>query len=404
MSLISDITPFSPTELVPLEEMIEVRKKKGSLYIGIPKETHYQERRVCLSPDAVGVMVANGHQVCVESGAGEGANYSDQEYTEAGAKLSYDRKEVFGQPIVLKVAPPSSDELELIKPKSTLISALHLKVLDKGYFETLAAKKITGIAFNFIRDEHGLNPIVQSLSEIAGTTSVLIAAELMSNINSGSGLMLGGIPGVAPAEVVILGGGTVGKNAAKAALGLGANVKIFDNSVSKLRQLQDDLGQRVYTSTVQPKLLLKALMRCDVLIGAVGNKGGRVATLVTEEMVMKMKSKAVIVDVSIDQGGCIETSEVTTHKRPTFEKHEVVHYGVSNIPSRVARTASLSLSNIFLPYLLSIGEEGGIDVAIRKNKGLRNGIYLFKGMVVHKGISERYDLPFRDIDLLMIGF
>ena len=394
-------SPFSKQELLPQEECLEVDKKKGAFVIGIPKETSYQEKRVCLTPDAVAALTAQGLRFVIETGAGEGANYSDNEFSEAGAKISYDVKEAFGCEVVLKVEPPSLDEIKLINPQSILFSALQLKTQNKKYFEALAGKRITAIAFDFIKDEQGVYSIVKSLSEIAGTASILIASEIMSNDNEGNGLLLGNINGVPPSEVVILGAGTVGEFAARSALGLGASVKVFDNSLTKLRTLQQNLSFPVYTSTLQPKTLQKALMRCDVAIGAVRGKS-RAPILATEDMVKQMKEGAVIVDVSIDRGGCFETSEVTSHKKPTFRKHGVIHYCVPNIPSRYSRTASVSISNIFTPYLLSIANEGGFENAARFDKSLQKGMYFYHGILTNKTVADWFNLPFRDINLLFL--
>jgi len=394
-------SPFSKQELLPQEETLEITKQKGELVIGIPKETHYQEKRVCLTPDAVGALTAQGHKFVIETGAGNGANFSDNEYSEAGAKISYDVKEAFGCQIVLKVEPPSLDEINLMNPQSTLFSVLQLKTQTKKYFEALASKRITAVAFDYIRDEQGVYSIVKSLSEIAGTASILIASEIMSNDNQGNGLLLGNISGVPPSEVVILGAGTVGEFAARSAIGLGANVKVFDNSITKLRCLQQNLGRAIYTSTIQPKTLHKALMRCDVAIGAIRGKS-RSPVIVTEEMVEVMKDGAVIVDVSIDRGGCFDTSEITTHKNPTFTKHGVIHYCVPNIPSRYSRTASVSISNIFSPYLLNIAEEGGFENAARLDKSLQKGMYFYHGILTNKTVADWFNLPFRDINLLFL--
>ncbi len=393
-------SPFSKEELMPKPEMLEIKKQKGELFIGVPKETHLQEKRICLTPDAVAALTNHGHRIIIESGAGEGANYTDNEYSEAGAKISYSTEEAFGCNLILKVEPPSLKEIEYINPQSTLFSALQLKTQNKKYFEALAKKRITAIAFDFISDEHGSYPVVKSLSEIAGISSILIAAELMNNCSEGNGLLLGNIGGVPPPDVVILGAGTVGEYAARSAVGLGAQVKVFDNSITKLRRLQDNLGNMVYTSTIQPKTLQKALMRCDVAIGAVRGKT-RTPVIVSEELVQLMKDGAVIVDVSIDSGGCFETSEITTHNKPTFVKHGVIHYCVPNIPSRYARTASLSISNIFTPYLLSIGEEGGIEEASRFDKSLQKGMYFYHGILTNRAVADWFSLPYRDINLLI---
>jgi alanine dehydrogenase len=393
-------SPFSKHELLPQEEKLEVKREKGKLVIGIPKETHYQEKRVCLTPDAVGALTQQGHKFIIESGAGEGSKFSDTEYSEAGAKISYDVKEVFGCNIVLKVEPPSLSEIKLIKPQSILCSALQLKTQTKKYFEALATNRITAIAFDYIKDEYGDYAVVKSLSEIAGTASILIAAEMMSQ-GEGNGLLLGNICGVPPSEVVILGAGTVGEFAARSAIGLGANVKVFDNSITKLRCLQRNLGRSIYTSTIQPKTLTNALMRCDVAIGAVRGKS-RSPSLVTDAMVQQMKDGAVIVDVSIDRGGCFETSEITTHKKPTFVKHGIIHYCVPNIPSRYARTATVSISNIFTPYIMKVADEGGFENAMRFDKSLQKGMYLYHGILTNRTVADWFNLPYRDINLLFL--
>ncbi|AXT55010.1 alanine dehydrogenase [Aquimarina sp. AD1] len=394
-------SPFTKEQLLPQEEMIEVARKKGKLFIGIPKETSYQEKRVCLTPDAVAALTAHGHRVLLETNAGLGASFTDREYSEAGAEITNDTKKVFGCPIILKVEPPSIEELTHINPQTVLISALQLKTQSKIYFQELAKKRITALGFEFIRDADGAYPAVRALSEIAGTAAVLIASELMSSSTQGSGLMMGNISGVPPVEVVIIGAGTVGEFAARSAIGLGANVKVFDNSITKLRCIQTNIGRPLYTSTIQPKNLLKALRRCDVVIGAVRGKN-RSPIIVSETMVERMKNGAVIIDVSIDMGGCFETSEVTSHDHPTFEKHGVVHYCVPNIPSRYAKTSSLSISNIFTPYLLQIGDEGGIENAVRFDRGLKSGLYFYHGILTSKSIADWFDLSYRDINLLIL--
>ncbi len=394
------ISPFTRAQLLPQEETLEVYKKKGSLFIGIPKETYFQEKRVCLTPDAVSAIVSNGHRVMLEAGAGEGANFKDKTYSEAGAEITKDTAKVYSCPIILKVEPPSLDEIKMINPQTLLISALQLKTQNKKYFETLAAKRITALAFEFIKDDDGSYPAVRSLSEIAGTASILIAAELLSNINGGNGLMFGNISGVPPTEVVIIGAGTVGEFAARSAIGLGANVKIFDNSITKLRSVQSNLGRTLYTSTLQPKNLLKALKRCDIAIGAVRGTN-RAPIVVTESMVDSMKAGAVIIDVSIDMGGCFETSEVTTHDKPTFEHNGIVHYCVPNIPARYSRSASVSISNMFTPYLLKIAEDGGIENALRFDRGLKNGLYFYHGILTNKSVANWFDLKYSDVNLLI---
>lgn len=394
------ITPFSKQELLPQEEKLEIAKHKSELFIGIPKETSYQERRICLTPDAVSSIICHGHRVLIESGAGKHASYSDKDYSDAGAEITSDTKKVFECPMLLKVEPPTLAEIEMIKPQTIIISAIQIKTRKKEYFEALKKKKITALAFEYIKDDDNSFPAVKSLSEIAGTASVLVAAELMTTSNSGNGLLFGNITGVRPTEVVILGAGTVAEYAVKTALGLGASVKVFDNSITKLRRLQNNLNQRIFTSTIQNKTLLKSLRRCDVAIGAMRGKY-RTPIVVTEDMVSHMKKGSIIVDVSIDTGGCFETSEITTHENPTFIKNGVIHYCVPNIPSRYSKTASLSISNIITPYLLQIADDGGIESAIRCDAGLKNGVYFYHGILTNKTIGEWFDLTFRDINLIV---
>ena len=394
------ITPFTKQQLLPQEEKLEVTRNKSELFIGIPKENSFQERRICLTPDAVNSLTFQGHRVMIESGAGDSSSYTDKEYSNAGAEITKDTKKVFGCPMILKVEPPSPKEIEMINKNTIIISAIQLKTQNKDYFSALSKKKCTALAFEYIKDEDGSYPAVKSLSEIAGTASILIAAELMITNEFGKGLLLGNITGVPPTDVVILGAGTVGEFAAKTAIGLGANVKVFDNSITKLRRLQNNLNQRIFTSTIHPKSLLKALRRCDVAVGAMRGKE-RCPVIVSETMVEHMKKGAVIVDVSIDMGGCFETSEVTTHEKPTFIKNNVLHYCVPNIPSRYSKTASLSISNIITPYLLQIAEDGGIESAIRCNKGLKNGVYLYHGILSNKTIGDWFELPYNDINLIV---
>ncbi len=398
--MIEKPSPFTKEQLLPQEETLEIYKNKGELFIGIPKETSFQEKRVCLTPDAVAAITAHGHRVIIESKAGKWARFSDKDYSDAGAEVTKDTKKVFSCPTILKVEPPSSEELKMINPQTTIISALQLKTQCKEYFQKLATKRITALGFEFIRDEDGSYPAVRALSEIAGTASVLIASEIMSNYTEGNGLMFGNISGVPPVEVVIIGAGTVGEFAARSAVGLGANVKVFDSSLTRLRNIQTNVGRTLYTSTIQPKNLTKALRRCDVLIGAVRGKN-RSPILISDEMVQSMKNGSVIIDVSIDMGGCVETSEITSHNKPIFKKHGVIHYCVPNIPSRYARTASVSISNIFTPYLLHIAEQGGFENTLRYDKGLRNGLYFYHGILTNKSIADWFDLSYRDINLLI---
>ena len=395
------LKPFSKDILIPQEERLAIQFRKSELHIGIPKEIRFQEKRICLTPDAVGTLVAHGHKILIESGAGEGANFSDQDYAEVGAQITYDTEKVFKSNIVLKVEPPSEEEVAWLETNSIIFSALQIKTQQKELLNKLMQKKATSIAFEFLKDAQNSFPIVRAQSEIAGTASVLIASELLTKPTIGKNLLLGNISGVPPANVVVIGAGTVGEFATKTAVGLGASVKVFDNSVTRLRRLKNIVGGQVYTSTIQPSIILDALQRADVVIGAIKGKE-RTPIIITEPMVQMMQEGSVIIDVSIDRGGVSETSEVTSHSDPIVVKHGIVHYGVPNIPARYARTASRSLSNIFVNYLLDIGEKGGIDGAARINKGLRNGIYIYKGVLTNKAVGKWFDIDYKDINLFFI--
>jgi alanine dehydrogenase len=389
--------------LIPQEEMLEIARKKGRLNIGVPRESSFQERRVALVPEAVSLLVANGHEIKVETKAGVNAKFSDKDYSEAGAQIVYDSKEVFQCDIIFKVSPPIEEEVEMMTSGQTLISALQITMQPKKILQKLMEKKVTAIAWDYIRDNEGHFPVVRAMGEIAGNTALLIAAEILSSFNDGKGVMLGGIAGVQPTEVVVLGAGTVGEYATRSAIGLGCSVKVFDSSLSKLRRLQSSIGTRMYTSIIQPKVLSKALMRADVVIGAVRSSIGRTPCIVSEEMVSNMKQGAVIIDVSIDQGGCFETSEVTNHESPTFDKFGVTHYCVPNIASRVSRTASFAISNIFSPILLEMGDHGGCKELIKDNYGFRSGVYMYKGTLTSEILGKVFDLRYKEIELLLMG-
>lgn len=390
-------------KFLPQEEMLEIERKRGSLKIGIPKETSFQERRVALVPEAVSLLVSNGHRVLIESKAGENANFSDNEYSEAGAEIASDKNSIYTCDIIFKVAPPTEEEVDLMSGNQLFISALQIATQPKAILQKLMKKKITAVAWDYIKDEEGLFSIVRTMGEIAGTTSILVAAELLSSFSAGKGLMLGGIAGVQPTEVVVIGAGTVGEFATRAAIGLGASVKVFDNSLTRLRRLQNDIGTRVFTSIIQPKVLAKAIRRADVVIGALRSESGKTPCVVSEEMIQQMKTGSVLVDISIDQGGCFATSQVTNHNDPIFIKHGIIHYCVPNIASRVSRTASFALSNIFSPLILEMGNKGGAAELIKSHQGFRNGVYIYKGVLTNEVLGKVFDLNYKDINLLLYG-
>lgn len=386
------------SQLLPQEERLAVSNEQQSLKIGLPKERTFQEKRICLTPDEVALLVTNGHQILVEAGAGEEAHFPDADYSEAGAEIVYDTQEVFACPIVLKVEPPTIEELAYFNPQSVLLSALQLNTQDSTYFQTLSQKKITALAFEYIKDEAENHPIQQSVDELTGIAAVLTASELITEKNR---LLFGNITGVPPIEVVLLGANDITEAAAKVALGLGANVKIFAPSLTDLKKLRIHLPSSIYTATLHPKSLKEALKHSHVLIGAITGTY-RSPIVITEDMVQQMQRGTVIIDTSIGNGGCIETSKLTTLEQLTFTKYGVVHCGVPNLSSRYARTASTSLSNILLPYLLKIGEEGGVENLLQIDKGFRNGLYSYHGILTHSTVSEWFGLPCKPLHLLFL--
>ncbi len=401
----SQVTGFEQlakqSALYPQESLVEVKKDGNSLLIGLPCEVALQENRIALTPDGVAILVRNGHEVWVEKDAGKEAKYTDIEYSEAGAKIVYSAREVFQADLILKIEPLVDKEFEMIKAGSTLISTLNLPSLDKPYFDKLNQKKITAIGYEFIEDQSGGLPIVRAMSEIAGSTVLLIAAEYLSNSNNGKGIILGGITGVPPTKVVILGAGTVAEYACRAAMGVGADIKVFDNHIYRLQRLKYSVGQNLYTSIIDSDTLTEAIARADVVIGAMRAEDGLSPCVVTEEMVGRMKPNSVIVDVSIDQGGCFETSRMTTHKDPIYKYSDVLHYCVPNIPSRVAHTASTALSNIFLPFLLKTGTIGGIEEMIYANRWFMKGVYSHNGTLTNTYIARRFGMRYKDLTLLL---
>ncbi|GAA4145856.1 alanine dehydrogenase [Sphingobacterium kyonggiense] len=389
--------------LQPQEALLSRGKKKGQLTIGIPKESSFQENRIALTPLSVGLLLENGHRVILEHDAGKASNFLDHHYSEQGAQIVYDKKEVFQADIVIKVSSPTMQEVEMMKNRQVLFSSQQPSLMDLDVLKALMKKQVTALSFEYLQDEGGHLSVVRAMSEIVGATSVLIAAEYLSNVFDGKGLMLGGVTGVPPTEMVIIGAGTVGEFAARTAIALGAQVKVFDSSVYRLRRLQSNVGSRVFTSIIQPIVLNKAVKSCDVVIGAVRAKNGRTPCLISEDTVSKMKPNSVLIDVSIDQGGCFETSEVTNHDKPIFKKYDVIHYCVPNIASRVARTATYALTNIFTPILLEIGESGGMNNMIWANQGIRSAIYLYHGNLTNKDMSDKFNLPCKDLNLIVMA-
>ena len=390
--------------LFPEECLLREIARQPRLSIGIPKENTEVETRLALTPEGVAIVTEEGHSIYIQRGAGEGMSYSDLQFSEAGAFMVDDASEVFGADIVLKIAPPTIDELNLMQDRSSILSMLQLTNLSADCIKLMMKKKMNAIAYELIRDEQKAFPVVSSISEIEGNTAIAVAAELMSNERGGKGLLLGGIAGITPTEVLILGAGITGSVAARTALALGAQVKIFDHDINKLRKIQHYLGQQVFTSVIQPAVLFRALATADAVIGNLRYISGSERFMVSEDLVKTMKPGAIIIDMSVDQGGCFETSECRTLKNPVYEKHGIIHYCVPNISARVARTSSMALSNIFAPILLKVGNSGSIKSAISESSGFCHGAYIFGGVLVNHLIGDYYGITSNDIGLLLAGY
>src|SRR5436190_5580949 len=383
------------------EQLMKVKKANHRYFIGLPKEISLQENRISLTPDAVSLLVREGHEVLVEAKAGVGSKFEDKQYSEAGAKIVYTPQEVYKADIILKIEPPTQEEMQYFKTGQVLICALQLGHLEKEFIDALLQKRVTALAWEFIEDKVGGMPIIRGMSEIAGSTVMLIAAEYLSSVHDGKGIILGGITGVPPTKVVIIGSGTAAEYAARAALSLGAEIQVYDNHLYKLRRIKHTLGHQFYTSTIDTATLGESLMSADVVIGALRAEKGRARHVVSEEMVSRMKSNSLIIDLSIDQGGCIATSEITTHSKPIFRKYDVIHYCVPNVASRVAHTATTALSNIFTPTILRAAEEGGVEEMIFSHKWFMKGVYTYKGGLTNESIARKFKMKYKNIELLL---
>lgn len=397
------MTRISPDVFGQTQEAYKaVESSSCKLIIGIPKEIVFQENRIALTPLSVALLVEHGHEVLIESGAGKASNFLDHHYSEQGAQIVYEKERIFKADIIIKIASPTLEEIALMKNKQILLSSQQPSLMDLQVLKAMMKKQITALSYEYLQDEGGHLTVVRAMSEIVGATSILIAAEYLSNVFEGKGLMLGGVTGVPPTEIVIIGAGTVGEFAARTAIALGAQVKVFDSSVFRLRRLQNNVGARVFTSVIQPIILNKAILSCDVVIGALRAKNGRSPCIISEETVSKMKPNSVLIDVSIDQGGCFETSEITSHDKPVFKKYEVIHYCVPNIASRVARTATYALTNIFTPILLQIADYGGVSNLIWGHAGVRNAVYLYQGSLTNKDMADKFNIPYKDLSLMIV--
>ncbi|WP_020403385.1 alanine dehydrogenase [Gracilimonas tropica] len=399
-----DIKPLDTEQigLKTLEKHLMRSKSEVSLKIGLPKEISNDERRVSLTPGGVSILKANGHEIFIEKGAGEAANFSDREYADSGAEIAYSAGDIFKKSdLILKIAPLAEEEFKFLEDDQSLISALHIGSQTKKYLETLTKKSITGIGYEFIRGEDKEFPIVRMMHEITGSMSVQIAAHYLESMSGGQGIMLGGISGVPPATVVILGAGITGEYAARTALGYGAQVFVMDTDLTALRRLENALDRRIITAVANHQYLNSALKFADIIIGAAMAEGERSPCWVTEEMIMNMKSGSVVVDTVIDQGGCVATSKPTTHSNPVYTEHDVIHYCVPNIPANVPRTATYALNNVLVPYILAIGDAGGVKECLWENVALRNGTYSYKKHITKKSLAKMFDMNFREIEMLI---
>ena len=397
-------TALGKAGLYPLEEKLETAKSNRKLVIGIPSEPAGIETRVCLTPEAVELMVSMGHEVYIETNAGLAANYCDNDYSERGGQIVPDRRSVMQSEIILKVSTPSKEDINMMRGNQVIISSLHTDSHTAETIRMMMSKKITALAFETIKDDNDCYPIMRSMSAIAGTRSVLLAAEFLSTHHGGKGVLLGGVAGITPVEVVIIGAGTAAESAVRAAFGLGAHIRVFDNSVNSLVQLQNNLGSQLYTSVYHPKVLEKALKSADVVIGARQSHETGPRFYVTEDMVKSMKKGSVIIDISTVHGGCIETSKPMTISDKPYTKHGIIHYCVPNLPASVARTSSIALSNVFMPLMLTVSENGGFLQQLKNDRALRQGVYIFNGILTNHLIGHYLNIPSKDIDLLMAAF
>ncbi|MEM0963305.1 MAG: alanine dehydrogenase [Bacteroidota bacterium] len=388
--------------LLPLEKPAAVGERQQRLCIGVPSEVDNDERRVALAPYAASILVAAGHEVRIQSGAGEEAQFADVEYADVGCDVVESPAEVYAHcDLVAKVFPPRSDEIALMRERQVLLSALHLGRLQPDTLRQLMDLKATGIGFEFITDSDGTLPIVRMMHEISGSIAVQTAARLLESSEGGRGVMLGGISGVPPATVVILGAGVIGEWAARTALGFGAHTIVLDTDLPALRAIEHVLDRRVTTAMANPTYVQSAVKTADVVIGAAMSMGKRSPVVVTADTVASMRPGSVIVDLVIDQGGCVETSRPTTPDAPTFVEHGVVHHCLPNLPSAVARTGSYALSNVLTPFLLEIGEAGSINDALWSNVSLRTGTYVYRRHLTKKNLASMFGMPHRDIELLI---
>ncbi|MCD6346275.1 MAG: alanine dehydrogenase, partial [Bacteroidales bacterium] len=355
-------------------------------------------------PQAVNLLVQNGHQVLIEKNAGLASRFTSRNFAEAGAAVKEKKEDVFEADVLLKVSPLTTDEIALLRGSQTLISSINLATRDEAYFRSLMKKKTTAIAFELLQDDVHEYPVLRSMCEIAGTVSVNLGSRYLSTFENGKGILFGGITGITPAEVVILGAGMAAEYASRAALGMGAIVKVFDHSIPRLRSIKQSIGRELFTSVMHPPVMQKAFETADLVISTLQRLNPESFFLVPEDMIMSMKKGSVVVDMHIDQGSSFETGRLTNPDKPVYREHGVIHYMAPNMTSLVGRTASIALSNVLVPLILNRGRSGGIQQLIMEDHGVRHGIYMFNGILTHEMIGSYFNIPFKDIDLLLSAF
>ncbi len=388
------------------ELMLKTDNQKVSAVIGVPKENREVDKRIPLTPESVALLVASGYRVLLEAGAGLSINYSDRYYAESGAEIVATTKEVLQADIVLKILPPTLDEVEVMKRGAVVFSFLYLHLLNKPLIELMLKKRINAAAYELMYDDTGTSPFVTTISEIEGSSSINLAAELLSNTHGGKGILLGGIPGISPTEVVIIGAGVAGTMAARSAMAMGASVKVFDNDINKLRNIRHELGDPLFTSTLQPNVLRNVFRSADVVIGAMQYINKIHFYRISSDLIREMKKGAIIIDLRMAQGGCFETTmEACLPNHPSqFEKHGVLHFCEMSLSSRVARTASIALSNIFFALFTTMADSGGIEHFAMFDRGFAAGYYTYSGKIVNVYVANSFNMPVSDIGLYLRAY
>jgi alanine dehydrogenase len=388
--------------ILPMEAMTWTKKNAKSIHLGIPKEADADENRIALSPQAVQLLVANGHEIRIEKSAGERAGFSDSDYLLAGGQVTEDVQSIWKSDLIIKIQAPHAEEISQMKTGKAIISCASHQHVNGAILDLLNEKKILALGLEYAEDNGGGFPFVKIMAEIAGQLILPIASELLRK-KAQPGILLGNVTGVPPCHIVLLGSGEIVEQIARSAWHAGIQMQVFDKDIYKLQRLKQRLGFPLVTQVIDSENLPKALQDARVIVGALRSESGITPCVVTEEMVSTLKAGTLIMDVCIDQGGCFETSELTTLSRPTFEKYGVSHYCVPNIPSLVSHTASLAMSNLITSFLLKAGKTGGVEEMLWQGKSFMKGVYCFKGYVTHPLVGKLNQKPVKDIQLLLLS-